>query len=200
MLPEASGVRGLASRALSRSLRRLSADWREAHGHALELAETFVDPERFKGTCCRASNWTLVGRTKGFARHNGQYTDAQGSRKEMYVRPLRRKARERLAGAEDRPEWGPPKEWSASWRTAELRSLRELFEELPDCRRDQGKKHRLSTVLTLVALARLSGRSGPAVTERYAERLSQEELAAVGAWRNPRTGSGLRRRTRRSAG
>ena len=104
------------------------------------------------------------------------------------MRPLRRKARERLAGAEDRPEWGPPKEWSASWRTGKLRSLRELFEELPDCRRDQGKKHRLSTVLTLVVLARLSGRSGPAATERYAERLSQEELAAAGAWRNPRTG------------
>lgn len=41
VLPEVSGIPGLASRALSRSLRRLSADWREAHGHALELAETF---------------------------------------------------------------------------------------------------------------------------------------------------------------
>ncbi len=189
VLPEAWGTWGLASRALSRSLRRLSADWREAHGHPLELAETFVDPSLFRGTCYLASNWTPVGRTKGFARHNGRYTDAHGSRKEMYVRPLRPDARERLSDAEDRAEWGAPKEWSAPWRTDELRSLRDLFAELPDCRRDQGKKHRLATVLSLVALARLSGRSGPAAAERCAKALSQEELAAVGAWRNPRAGT-----------
>ena len=188
VLPEASGTPNLASRALSLSLRRLSADWREAHGHPLELAETFVDPSRFRGTCYRASNWTRVGRTRGFARHNGRYVDAHGSRKEMYVRPLRPDARERLADAEDRAEWGPPKAWSASWRTDELRSLRDLFAELPDCRRGQGRKHRLATVLSLVALARLSGRSGPAAAERCAKALSQEELAAVGAWRNPRAG------------
>ena len=188
VLPEASGTPNLASRALSLSLRRLSADWREAHGHPLELAETFVDPSRFRGTCYRASNWTRVGRTRGFARHNGRYVDAHGSRKEMYVRPLRPDARERLADAEDRAEWGPPKAWSASWRTDELRSLRDLFAELPDCRRGQGRKHRLATVLSLVALARLSGRSGPAAAERYAKGLSQEELAALGAWRNPRAG------------
>ena len=188
VLPEASGVPGLASRALSRSLRRLSADWREAHGHPLELAETFVDPSRFRGTCYLASNWTPVGRTRGFARHNGRYVDAHGSSKEMYVRPLRRDARRRLADAADRPEWGSSKARSASWRTEELRSLRSLFAELPDCRRGQGRKHRLATVLSLVALARLSGRSGPASAERYAKALSQEELAAVGGWRNPRTG------------
>ena len=188
VLPEASGTPGLASRALSRSLRRLSADWREAHGHPLELAETFVDPSRFKGTCYLASNWTPVGRTKGFARHNGQYTDAQGSRKEMYVRPLRADARRRLADAEERPEWGSPKARASSWRTDELRSLRDLFAELPDCRRGQGKMHRLPTVLSLVVLARLSGRSGPAATERCAKALSQQELGALGAWRNPRTG------------
>ena len=188
VLPEASGVPGLASRALSRSLRRLSADWREAHGHALELAETFVDPSRFRGTCYLASNWTPVGRTQGFARHNGRYTDAHGSSKEMYVRPLRRDARRRLADPAERAEWGSPKAGPASWRTEELRSLRDLFAELPDCRRGQGKKHRLETVLSLVVLARLSGRSGPAATERYAKALSQEELGTLGAWRNPCAG------------
>ena len=95
VLPEAWGTWGLASRALSRSLRRLSADWREARGHPLELAETFVDPSLFRGTCYLASNWTPVGRTRGFARHNGRYTDAGGSSKEMYVRPLRPRARKR---------------------------------------------------------------------------------------------------------
>ncbi|MCY3820212.1 MAG: DUF4338 domain-containing protein [Gammaproteobacteria bacterium] len=40
VLPEASGIANLASRSLSRSARRLSADWAAWYGHPLELAET----------------------------------------------------------------------------------------------------------------------------------------------------------------
>ena len=57
-------MRNLASRTLGLSLRRLSADWRAAHGHALELAETFVDPLRYRGSCYDASNWTWLGSTR----------------------------------------------------------------------------------------------------------------------------------------
>ena len=53
VLPEASGMANLASRALSRGLG-------EAPGHPLELTETFVDPERLRGTCYAASNWTRL--------------------------------------------------------------------------------------------------------------------------------------------
>ena len=97
VLPAAAGVANLASRTLGRSLRRLSADWAALHGHPLELAETFVDPSRFRGGCYDASNWVRVGRTKGFARHNGGYTDPHDCPKEMFVRPLRADARPRLA-------------------------------------------------------------------------------------------------------
>ena len=83
---------------------------------------------------------------------------------------------------------GHSSEWRDVHGEVPRDSLRDLFAELPDCRRDQGKKRRLATVLSLVALARLSGRSGPAAAERCAKGLSQEELAAVGAWRNPRAG------------
>ena len=40
ILPEAQGIRNLASRVLGRSLRRVSADWEAGYGHPLELAET----------------------------------------------------------------------------------------------------------------------------------------------------------------
>ena len=46
----------LASRVLGLSLRRLSSDMRQLHGHPVLVAETFVDPSRFAGTCYRASN------------------------------------------------------------------------------------------------------------------------------------------------
>src|SRR5579864_6808621 len=50
-------VRHLASKILALNLRRLRADWQMAWNHPIVLAETFVDPERFHGTCYRAANW-----------------------------------------------------------------------------------------------------------------------------------------------
>ena len=187
VLPEASGIPNLASRALSRSLRRLCADWAAAHGHPVELAETFVDPARFRGTCYAASNWTRVGRTKGFARHNGSYTNRHAVPKEMYVRALRADARRRLADPADRPEWSC-RAVPVRYAGAELRSLRDLFAAVPDARRGQGRKHRLATVLAICALARLAGQHGPAATERFAKYLDQTELRALGAWRDPVAG------------
>jgi hypothetical protein len=55
----------LASHILSRIARRLSPDWERAYGHPIYFLETFVDPERFRGTCYRAANWVLLGRTTG---------------------------------------------------------------------------------------------------------------------------------------
>src|SRR5580704_622741 len=47
----------LASQLLSLNLKRLSEDWQQHYEHPLLLAETYVDPERFEGTCYRAANW-----------------------------------------------------------------------------------------------------------------------------------------------
>jgi hypothetical protein len=58
-------VRHLASRLLGVMMRRLSADWQRLYGHPIYFAETFVDPERFAGTCYRAANWIRLGSTTG---------------------------------------------------------------------------------------------------------------------------------------
>ena len=187
IVPQAQGIANLASRVLGRSLRRVSADWEAAYGHRLELAETFVDPARFHGGAYDASNWVRVGLTKGFARHNGAYTDPHAVPKEMFVRPLRVDARKRLADPVEREEW-TCRATPVTYTREELRSLRELFAEMPDCRRGQGMKHKLATVLSVCALARLAGVSGPAGTERFAKYLSQEELRALRAWRDPDAG------------
>jgi len=60
-------VKNLASRILGLNLARLSQDWLDMHGHRLLLAETFIDPARFAGTCYRAANWTELGSTRGNA-------------------------------------------------------------------------------------------------------------------------------------
>jgi hypothetical protein len=72
---------------LALSLRRLSADWERAYGHPVLLAETFVDPTRFRGTCYRAAGWECLGRTRGFAKQNTRYV-AHGAPKTVWVRPL----------------------------------------------------------------------------------------------------------------
>jgi GNAT superfamily N-acetyltransferase len=56
--------RNLASRVLSLSVKRLARDWRACHGYAVVLAETFVDPKRFGGTCYRAAGWSMIGMTE----------------------------------------------------------------------------------------------------------------------------------------
>ena len=48
-------------------------DWKAAFGHSVLLAETFVESDRFAGTCYRAAGWSLVGETKGFGRSAGTY-------------------------------------------------------------------------------------------------------------------------------
>jgi hypothetical protein len=58
-------VEGLASHILGRMAARISADWEQRYGHPIYFLETFVDPERFRGTCYRAANWVLLGQTTG---------------------------------------------------------------------------------------------------------------------------------------
>lgn len=60
----------LASHLLGAVARRISADWLAKYGHPLEWLETFVERERFAGTCYRAANWQYVGQTKGRSRQD----------------------------------------------------------------------------------------------------------------------------------
>jgi hypothetical protein len=55
----------LASHLLGCMTRQLSGDWQRMYGHPLYFVETFVDPQRFRGTCYRAANWTVLGHTTG---------------------------------------------------------------------------------------------------------------------------------------
>jgi hypothetical protein len=58
-------VEHLASHLLSRMARVLGRDWERIYGHPLYFLETFIDPQRDRGTCYRAANWIVLGRTTG---------------------------------------------------------------------------------------------------------------------------------------
>jgi hypothetical protein len=68
------GVPHLASHVLGAVARRISADWQWKYGHGLDWLETFVEHERFAGSCYRAANWQWVGRTGGRSRQDREHT------------------------------------------------------------------------------------------------------------------------------
>src|SRR5712692_10451187 len=66
-------VMHLASHILGRMATRISQDWQRMYGHPIYFLETFVDPERFRGTCYRAANWVLLGKTTGRGKQSNSY-------------------------------------------------------------------------------------------------------------------------------
>ncbi|HEV2424505.1 MAG TPA: DUF4338 domain-containing protein [Terriglobia bacterium] len=89
-------VEHLASHLLGRMAARVSADWESLYGHPIYFLETFVDPERFRGTCYRAANWVLLGRTTG--RGKDDHTNRPNrSIKEVLGYPLHRRFRRLLS-------------------------------------------------------------------------------------------------------
>jgi len=96
ILPE-HHVKNRASQILSRCKRRIQQDGIERFGYPLLVLETFVDPERFHGTIYRASNWTLVGATKGYRRTRTAYSERTQSPKLIFMLSLQRNARRLLS-------------------------------------------------------------------------------------------------------
>jgi hypothetical protein len=91
-------VRHLASHILGQMARRIAGDGEQVYGHPVYFLETFVDPERHRGTCYRAANWVVLGRTTGRGK-NDQTNRPNRSIKEGLGYPLTPCFRELLAEA-----------------------------------------------------------------------------------------------------
>jgi hypothetical protein len=86
----------LASHLLARMTRMLSGEWERVYGHPIYFVETFIDPERYRGTCYRAANWIVLGRTTGRGK-NAWSKKPNRSIKEVLGYPLTPHFRELLA-------------------------------------------------------------------------------------------------------
>ena len=86
----------LASHILGRMARMLSADWCRLYAHPIYFVETFIDPQRFRGTCYRAANWSVMGETTGRGKAD-QTHRANRSIKQVLGYALVRDFRERLS-------------------------------------------------------------------------------------------------------
>jgi len=85
----------LASHLLGRMVRMLPAEWARTYGHPVWFAETFVDPQRFRGTCYRAANWVYLGQTTGRGKDDLTHR-VNRTLKDVWGYPLSHDFRERL--------------------------------------------------------------------------------------------------------
>jgi len=94
LLPWVS-LKCLASKLLAMNARRLAQDWMSVYQQPVYLLETFVERDRFLGTCYKAANWICVGKTKGTAKRGHDHL-WHGNIKDVYLYPLRKDFREKL--------------------------------------------------------------------------------------------------------
>ena len=191
ILAERKQLPNLASRAMSLCLARLSEDWRKAYGHPIVMVESFVDRQLFRGTAYKASGWQALGYSSGFKRVAEDFYARHDRPKELWVRALEPRAWQWLRARQLPPALAryekatPP---ACVVATESMRSLFERFDQIADWRQPIGKRHRISTVMAIVALACLSGAGqGYRAVSRFAQRLNQAQRRALRCWINPNT-------------
>jgi hypothetical protein len=154
------------------------------------LAESFVDPQFYLGSCYQAAGWRKLGRTAGFARAGRDYFEAHDRPKDLWVLPLcddppRVLAAASLPTAYASWEAQPPPQ--SDLKCDQFQSLVDVFGEVPDFRSRSGRRHRLDTVLAIAAAAVLAGARTYADISGVADDLSQPQLRRLRAWYNRKT-------------
>lgn len=182
ILPGAQ-VPNLASRILRLTLQRLSEDWQKQYGHPILVVETFVDPQRFRGTAYRANGWIELGRTAGFARCAHDYYVEHAEPKALFVKQLRKNACRSLQAEHLKPDLVGV-EAQAGLRCTqsvpEIRSLRDYFQKLVPDFRSRIESYPLSALLSIVACAHFCGApTGPSDLASFARRLTKAQRRAL---------------------
>lgn len=94
LLPWVHG-KNLASQILSTAARKLPEIWQQRYNYKPLLLESFVEKQRFAGTCYKAANWICVGQTQG----RGKWDRRHGCEKPVktiWLYPLDRRFKEAL--------------------------------------------------------------------------------------------------------
>lgn len=184
LLLHESGTRpNLASEALAAAVRALPQIWKQRHGFEPLLLESFSDIEAYAGTCYKAAGWTAAGMSKGFAKHRGDLYSFHGRPKKLWLRPLGKKAAEwlRQPRLPERYEAGATANAHGQMpiRLGQLRSLAEALRATKDPRASN-RQYPLGPVLSVIAMALLSGARDIAQIHRFALRLQPQQRGALG--------------------
>ena len=192
ILADRTQLPNLGTRAMKLCLERLSADWLEHHAHPILAVESFVDGQLFRGTIYKASNWTMLGPTAGFGRVAEDFYVAHRRPKQLWVRELHPQARQWLSAPtlpEELRVYERRRPCRCEHRPNQLASLRERFAHVSEFRKGQGKRHRIATVLSIAACAKMSGViGGYSGLASYAQNLTRPQRRALHCWFNEKRG------------
>ncbi|NLL20317.1 MAG: DUF4338 domain-containing protein [Firmicutes bacterium] len=170
-------VQNMASKALALNLKRLAKDWQTRYNHPVVLAETFVDPDFFPGTCYKAAGWSKLGSTRGYGRSAGRYYK-HGSYKLIFVYPLHREVKRLLSASFLGPELCPESLMDIS--NLDVDGLRAALGAMQDPRKLRGIRYRHETVLAIGIYAWLSGAKSYLTMGKWAKQLTQQQLKMFG--------------------
>ncbi len=176
ILPATGRWPNLASRVLKLVCARLPEDWQKHFGHPVLLAETFVDPQRFRGTCYQAAGWQPLGQTQGYERCGQDFYVDAAHPKELWVRPLRPTALEQLRAEVLAPELlgaGRPLPPAVPIATGQMEGLWAfVYAHLTDPRCPRGVRHPIASLVCLAALAVAAGCPSPHAIAEFARSLN----------------------------
>lgn len=173
-------IKNLASRILSLNLKRLNRDWETFHGHPIDLAETFIDPSRFAGTCYKAANWIFLGQTSGYGRSHRGYT-AHGCPKHVFVYPLCYDVQKRLSDPYVEDRKGKKLMIDIHKLPIEGRGgLIDALKTMIDPRTRAGRRHSLVSILAIATCAMLSGARGYQGIYQWALKLTPAQRKKFG--------------------
>lgn len=175
----------LVSRFMKLMVRRLSEDWQAVWGHPVAVAETFVDPQYFRGTAYKVSGWIELGVTSGWKRSAVDFYEKHDHPKQVWVRELVKKACAKLRAPTLPQEWASVAAQVQPRCTAKVAEITSLIEhlrrEVPEFRRKKALAYPVAGMLALIAMAMFSGvTKGYEDLEDYAATLSQGQLRALG--------------------
>lgn len=169
-------IHNLASKILSINIKRLSGDWQERFNHPIALAETFVDPKYFVGTCYKAAGWMYLGDTKGFAKSAKKYIQ-HNQPKKIWIKPIHKSVSNLLTQPILPSNMRCSMQYKIPFPHECLDELRQLIIGLPDFRTAAGKRHNLATLLSITICATLCGARSYLAVAEWGARCSQSMLS-----------------------
>lgn len=173
----------LASQMLGAAVRDLPVQWEELYGYRPLLAETFTDPESHAGTCYKAAGWEPAGLSGKDGRHYADKLPGELRPKRLWLKTLHPKSRLLLCADElAEPYQGGLAAHAGercALRHAQLYSLFDAFQKVPDPRSRSARRYLIGAVLSLIALGLLRGATHVSTILRTARKLSPSQRAQL---------------------
>jgi hypothetical protein len=189
ILPTTGRWPNLASRVLKLVGERLPTDWEKQFGHPVLLAESFVDPQRFRGTCYQAAGWQALGQTQGYERSSQDFYLDTEHPKELWVRELRPGALAQLraeqlpADLQGKARPLPPPVPIAQGQLDSLWAFAQ--QRVTDPRRRRGIRYPIASVISIASLAVAAGCQGPHAMAEFAQTLNHGQRRRLRCRRRP---------------